>query len=51
MILDWLPKSETLVLSGLTHALHMQDPKAVAEGLRAFFVSHPMAKAAAHSFA
>jgi len=51
MIIDWLPKSETLVLSGLTHALQMQDPKAVTEGLHAFFVSHPMAKAAARSFA
>jgi pimeloyl-ACP methyl ester carboxylesterase len=42
LLLRWLPDAEPLVLPGLTHLLHAQDPAAVAEGLAAFFARHPM---------
>jgi len=42
MILDWLPNAEGFVLPGATHLLHVQNPRAMAEGLTAFFARHPM---------
>lgn len=36
----WLPNSEPFVLPGATHLLHVQNPRAMAERLAAFFARH-----------
>jgi pimeloyl-ACP methyl ester carboxylesterase len=46
LLLRWLPKAEPLVLPGATHLLHLENPRGMAEGLRAFFVRHSLAAAA-----
>jgi pimeloyl-ACP methyl ester carboxylesterase len=39
---EWLPQTETFVLPNATHALQMQNPRAMAEGLADFFARHPL---------
>jgi pimeloyl-ACP methyl ester carboxylesterase len=39
---EWLPQAEPFVLPGANHALHMMDPRRMAEALAAFFARHPM---------
>lgn len=41
-ILDWFPHSEGLVLPGVTHFLQVENPRAMAEVLAAFFARHPL---------
>lgn len=41
-LLRWLPRAEGQVLPRLVHLLPIQDPRAVAEALAAFFGRHPM---------
>jgi pimeloyl-ACP methyl ester carboxylesterase len=43
LLLHWLPNVEGFVLPGATHLLHVQNPRAMAEALAAFFARHPMA--------
>src|SRR5215471_8491754 len=38
----WIPQTETAVLHGTTHLLHMQQPAGAAALLRAFFARHPL---------
>jgi pimeloyl-ACP methyl ester carboxylesterase len=45
LLLDWLPNVEPLVVPGVGHLLHVQDPHRVAEGLAAFFGRHPLGTA------
>jgi pimeloyl-ACP methyl ester carboxylesterase len=40
----WLPHSESFVLAGATHLLHVQNPRAMAERLVAFFAQHSLAR-------
>ncbi len=40
-----LPNVESFVLPDATHLLHLQNPRAMADALVAFFVRHPMASA------
>jgi pimeloyl-ACP methyl ester carboxylesterase len=42
LLLTWLPKVEAFVLPDATHLLHAQNPHAMAVGLAAFFVRHPI---------
>jgi pimeloyl-ACP methyl ester carboxylesterase len=42
LILAWLPRAEGFVLSGATHPLHVQQPRAAAEALAAFLARHPL---------
>lgn len=42
LILAWLPKAEGSVLPDATHLLHVQQPRAVAEAVAAFFARHPV---------
>jgi pimeloyl-ACP methyl ester carboxylesterase len=42
LLLEWLPQAEALLVPGATHALQMQNPRGVAEGLAAFFARHPL---------
>jgi pimeloyl-ACP methyl ester carboxylesterase len=42
MLLTWFPDAQAFVVPGTTHLLHVQNPRAVAEGLAAFFASHPI---------
>ena len=42
LILAWLPKAEGFVLPDATHLLHVQQPRAAAEALAAFFARHPL---------
>jgi pimeloyl-ACP methyl ester carboxylesterase len=37
----WIPKLESFVVPGVTHAMLMQDPKAVADAIAAFLKRHP----------
>lgn len=37
----WLPNAESFVLADATHLLHVQNPRAMAERLAAFFAQHP----------
>lgn len=37
----WMPKLESVVVPGVTHAMLMEDPGAVAEALAAFLKRHP----------
>jgi pimeloyl-ACP methyl ester carboxylesterase len=39
---QWFPRSEQLRIPDATHSLQMMNPKAVAEGLAAFFARHPI---------
>jgi pimeloyl-ACP methyl ester carboxylesterase len=39
----WLPQTESFVLPGATHALQMQNPRGMADGLADFFARHPLA--------
>lgn len=41
VLLHWLPRAEPFVLSGATHLLHLQEPRALAEALAGFFDRHP----------
>src|SRR5215471_15745751 len=41
-IQKWIPQTETAVLHGTTHLLHMQQPAGAAALLRAFFARHPL---------
>jgi benzoate-CoA ligase family protein len=45
LVRQWLPQTETATISGATHLLHMQQPAAVADALRAFFDRHRLAGA------
>jgi uncharacterized protein (TIGR02118 family) len=38
----WLPQAETLVVPAATHGLPFMNPRALAEGLAAFFARHPL---------
>ena len=40
LLVSWLPDVEPLDLPGVTHLLHLQSPRATAEGLAAFFARH-----------
>jgi 3-oxoadipate enol-lactonase len=40
LLLDWLPQAEPCVLSGAGHLLEVENPRAVAEALAAFFARH-----------
>ena len=37
----WLPQTETAVLRGASHLLHIQQPRSAAELLAEFFAAHP----------
>jgi pimeloyl-ACP methyl ester carboxylesterase len=37
LLLSWLPNAESFDVPGTTHLLHLQSPRAVAEGLAAFY--------------
>jgi pimeloyl-ACP methyl ester carboxylesterase len=41
-MLDWLPHAEGLVLPGATHFPQIECPRALAQGLAAFFARHPL---------
>ncbi|MDQ3944014.1 MAG: alpha/beta fold hydrolase [Actinomycetota bacterium] len=40
LIRRWLPQTETTIVAGATHLLHMQQPEVVADALRHFFDRH-----------
>jgi pimeloyl-ACP methyl ester carboxylesterase len=42
VLLAWLPKVEPFQLPDATHLLYLEKPRAVAEGLAAFFARHPL---------
>jgi 3-oxoadipate enol-lactonase len=42
LLLDWLPNVEPLVIPDTAHLLEVQNPRAVAAGLAAFFARHPL---------
>src|SRR5206468_340741 len=42
LLREWLPRSEGFVLPEATHALQMQNPRAMAEALASFFARHPI---------
>ena len=42
LLREWLPQTETFVLPNATHALQMQNARAMAEGLAGFFTRHPL---------
>jgi pimeloyl-ACP methyl ester carboxylesterase len=42
LLLAWLPRVEAFVLPDATHLLHVQNPRAMAAGLAAFFAHHPL---------
>jgi pimeloyl-ACP methyl ester carboxylesterase len=42
LLLAWLPDVEPFVVPDVTHLLQVQNPRAVAEGLTAFFSRHPI---------
>jgi pimeloyl-ACP methyl ester carboxylesterase len=46
LLASWLPNVEPLALDA-THLLHLQNPRATAEALAAFYARHPLAEAAA----
>jgi benzoate-CoA ligase family protein len=39
---EWMPQTETVILPGASHLLHIQDPEGAALLLRNFFARHPM---------
>jgi pimeloyl-ACP methyl ester carboxylesterase len=40
LLASWLPEAERFELPGATHLLHVQEPRAMAEALAAFFARH-----------
>lgn len=42
LLLEWLPRAEPFVLPDAGHLLHVQNPRAMAEGLASFFRRHPI---------
>jgi pimeloyl-ACP methyl ester carboxylesterase len=42
LILAWLPRSDGLAMADLTHVLHVQQPRVVAEALAAFLMQHSL---------
>lgn len=42
LLLEWLPKAEGSVLPGASHFLQLEQPRALAEALSAFFRRHPL---------
>jgi pimeloyl-ACP methyl ester carboxylesterase len=45
---EWLPQMETLDVEGTNHLMHLHNPQssaALAEGMAAFFRSHPISQA------
>ena len=42
LIHEWLPQANDLLVPGVTHFLQMENAKAVAEGLKRFFKTHPV---------
>ncbi|MBV9338911.1 MAG: benzoate-CoA ligase family protein, partial [Solirubrobacterales bacterium] len=46
-IKEWMPQTETVVLAGASHLLHIQEPAGAAVLLRNFFARHPIAHGAA----
>ena len=46
-IKEWMPQTETVVLEGASHLLHIQEPAGAAVLLRNFFARHPIALGAA----
>jgi 3-oxoadipate enol-lactonase len=42
LLLSWLPNAEPFVVPGATHLLQVQEPRAVANALAAFFARHPL---------
>jgi pimeloyl-ACP methyl ester carboxylesterase len=43
LLRSWLPQAEPFVLPDATHLLYVEQPRAMAEALAAFFARHPMA--------
>jgi len=41
LVHSWFPRTEDCVVQGATHGLQMQESRAVAEGIAAFFKHHP----------
>ncbi len=46
-IRQWMPQTETVVLPGASHLLHIQEPAGAAVLLRNFFARHPITAGAA----
>jgi benzoate-CoA ligase family protein len=46
-IKQWMPQTETVVLPGASHLLHIQEPAGAAVLLRNFYARHPISPAAA----
>jgi pimeloyl-ACP methyl ester carboxylesterase len=42
LLLDWLPRAESVVLPGVTHFMQIQDPAGVAGALASFWARHPI---------
>jgi pimeloyl-ACP methyl ester carboxylesterase len=42
LLLEWLPNAEGSVLPGASHFLQLEQPRAMAEALAAFFRRHPL---------
>jgi pimeloyl-ACP methyl ester carboxylesterase len=42
LLLSWLPNVEPFLLPGASHLLQVQNSRAMAEGLAAFLVRHPL---------
>jgi pimeloyl-ACP methyl ester carboxylesterase len=42
ILLGWLPRAEGFVLPRATHLLHVEEPRAMAEAMAAFFARHPI---------
>lgn len=42
LVLEWMPQTETVVLPGASHLLHIQQPEGAAALLREFFGRHPI---------
>jgi pimeloyl-ACP methyl ester carboxylesterase len=42
LLVSWLPQAEPFELPAATHLLHLQNPRAMAEALAAFYARHPI---------
>ena len=42
LLLDWLPTAESVVVPNATHFLQLENPRAIAEALTAFYTRHPL---------
>ena len=42
LVRAWMPQSEEVLVEGLGHALHIEDPRAVIPGISAFLARHPI---------